>query len=61
MTDEENPMVPADSDDAPDRWTQQPNRQLRRATMRLTGEINPKRSRVRRRINRISKQKGWSE
>lgn len=41
-----------------DVWERQPNRQMRRDVYYLRGAAQPNRSRIRRRINRIRKQKG---
>lgn len=56
---DENPMVPADSEDAPERWSRIPGRALKRSLAMGRGDYNPKRSRVRRRIHRIRRQKAW--
>ncbi|SHX06078.1 Uncharacterised protein [Mycobacteroides abscessus subsp. abscessus] len=56
---DDNPMVPADSEDAPERWSRIPGRALKRRLAMGRGEYNPKRSRVRRRIHRIRRQKAW--
>lgn len=52
-------MVPADSEDAPERWSRIPGRALKRSLAMGRGDYNPKRSRVRRRIHRIRRQKAW--
>lgn len=57
--DGENPMVPADSVEARERWSRVPGRALKRSLAVGRGEYNPKRSRVRRRIHRIRRQKAW--
>lgn len=40
-------------------WTRKPNRQQRRDAARGRFDAQPRRSRIRRRLNRIAKQKGW--
>ena len=57
--DGEKPMVPADSECAPERWSRIPGRALKRSLAMGRGDYNPKRSRVRRRIHRIRRQKAW--
>lgn len=56
---DENPMVPADSDGARERWSRIPGRALKRSLAKGYGEYNPLRPRVRRRIHRIRRQKAW--
>lgn len=58
-SDEANPMVPADSEGARERWSRIPGRALKRSLAMGRGDYNPKRSRVRRRIHRIRRQKAW--
>lgn len=42
----------------PDVWTKQSNRRERRDAYNLRGAVQASRSRIRRRVNRISRQKG---
>ncbi|SIL62708.1 hypothetical protein [Mycobacteroides abscessus] len=56
---DKNPMVPADSAGARERWSRIPGRALKRSLAMGRGDYNPKRSRVRRRIHRIRRQKAW--
>ncbi|MDM2418370.1 hypothetical protein PP577_18490 [Mycobacteroides abscessus] len=53
----ENPMVLSDSPEAPEIWTRVPNRADRRMAERFARKYS--RSRVRRVIHRVKRQKGW--
>lgn len=44
--------------DEPDKWQRVPNRQQMRDGYNLRGEIQPGRSRIRRKYHRIARQKG---
>jgi hypothetical protein len=43
----------------PSKWTRQLNRQARRDLIHGRNEVQAGRSRIRRRINRIARKKGW--
>jgi hypothetical protein len=50
--------VAALKDDEPDVWQRQPNRVMRRNAMFMRGEIKMARSRIRRRLVKLSYKKG---